>query len=250
MKNAQILAGDTFKTNEGGIVKVLIFEGCYSVRVQHLDSAGHVATVTASQLRSGRIKNPYRPRIYGVGFAGFGDHKPSKDGKDTKEYVAWTKMLHRCYGEKAAISNPSYKGCYVAPEWHDFQAFAEWYSLQEFKGSGYQLDKDILIKGNREYSSNFCRLVPEKINKLLTGSDSRRGKHPIGVNFYAGKFCAHCSTDGNKNHIGRFDTAELAFYAYKKFRESYVKRRAEDYRLHMPKEIYEALIAWSVDIDD
>lgn len=250
MKNSRILAGDTFKTNEGGSVVVISYGGCYDVTVEHQDEYRHTSIVTASQLRSGAIKNPYRPRVIGFGFIGNGRHKASKNGKDTRPYVAWTKMLERAFSSRKHESSPSYSECNVIGEWLNFQNFADWYESQPFRGPGYQLDKDILKKGNKKYGPELCRLVPDKINKLLTGSDSRRGIHPIGVNFYAGKFCAHCSTDGKKNHLGRYETPELAFLAYKEFRESYIKRCAEDHKDLMPNEIYDALLAWKIDVND
>lgn len=250
MKNATILAGETFKTNNGGECVVIEVRGCYEVLIEHLDEYKHRATVTASQLRGGRVKNPYRPRIHGVGFVGFGRHKASISGRDTRPYVAWTRMIERAYCRAKQVENPTYAEASVCPEWHNFQNFAEWYDSQPFKGAGYQLDKDILVKGNKHYCPSTCRLVPEKINKLLTGSDSRRGGHPMGVNFYAGKFCAHCSTDGRKNYIGRFGSAIEAFNAYKKYRENYIKRCAEDMRDLMPAEVYGALISWDISIED
>lgn len=250
MKNAKILAGDIFKTNEGGSVEVVCIEGCYKIHVQHKEHGSHISTVTSGQLRSGRIKNPYKPRIHGIGFVGSGNHRPSLNGRDTRAYVSWSKMLQRCYSKTSIEDTPSYNGCYVVDEWHNFQSFAEWYQDQPFSGDGYQLDKDILKKGNREYGPRFCRLVPCKINKILNGTDAKRGDFPIGVNFFDGKYCAHCSTDGKKNYIGRFNSEHEAFNAYKIFREAYIKRCANDHREMMTHDIYEALMAREIEITD
>ena len=44
-----------------------------------------------------------------------------------------------------------------------------------------QLDKDILIKGNKEYNPNTCCFVDIRLNSLFTKDNAMRGKYPIGV---------------------------------------------------------------------
>lgn len=95
MKPKQIKPGDIFQLNEGGSCIVIEFNGCYDVVIEHQDEHKHRAKVAASQLRDGRIKNPFRPRISGVGFIGHGKHKASENGKDTRPYTAWVRMLER-----------------------------------------------------------------------------------------------------------------------------------------------------------
>ena len=48
---------------------------------------------------------------------------------------------------------------------------------------GWQLDKDILIKGNKIYSPDTCCFVPSEINNLFVGCNKSRGSLPIGVTF-------------------------------------------------------------------
>lgn len=250
MKNEKILAGDTFKTNEGGEVRVIRFGGCYDITIEHIDKIRHSCRVTTSQLKGGRIKNPYKPRIYGVGFVGHGNHKPSENGKDTHAYTAWSRMLERAYCPKKLKENRSYAGCSVAEEWHDFQCFGDWYDSQEFKGYGYQLDKDILIPGNKEYGPLNCRFVPEPINKMLLSNKYRRSSLPIGVTQVGNKYTTKTSKSGKVEWIGTFCTINEAFAAYKESRERYIKDQAEEFRAVMPEEVYEALIKIKVSISD
>lgn len=245
-----IRPGDIFKTNEGGSCVVIEYNGCYDVLVEHIDDHKHRATVTSNQLRGGRIKNPFRPKVFGVGFIGSGPHKGSINGKDTHAYTAWNGMLERCYSEKFQKKHPAYIGCTVSPDWHNFQTFSDWYENQRYKGVGYHLDKDILKKGNKVYCPDFCRFVPSNINKLLQSSKKSRGDLPIGVTFYAGKFCAHSSKSGKKTYIGRYDTAIDAFMAYKKARESNIAECAELYKEFMDSEVYEALINYEIELTD
>ena len=45
------------------------------------------------------------------------------------------------------------------------------------------LDKDILCKGNKVYSSETCVFVPARINSIILNSQNRRGDLPVGVNY-------------------------------------------------------------------
>lgn len=250
MKPKKIEAGDVFKINEGGEVVVIQYNGCYDIIVQHLDSIGHRAKVAASQLKAGSIKNPFSPRIQGVGFIGVGPHNTSHNGRDTRAYTAWVRMLERCYCPKKQSKNKSYIGCSVAHEWHNFQTFAGWYESQPFKGEGYQLDKDILTPGNKQYGPKSCRFVPEAINKMLNINIKRRTGLPVGVTDNGSGYSVKLSKFGKVECIGTFRTVEDAFSAYKLAREGYIHSSADTYKDKMTPDIYDALKRYKIDIDD
>ena len=46
---------------------------------------------------------------------------------------------------------------------------------------GWELDKDILVKGNKIYSPDTCCFVPKEVNTVFTKRQSKRGDYPIGV---------------------------------------------------------------------
>ena len=122
--------------------------------------------------------------MYGIGYIGIGEHKPCINGVCTKEYVVWRNMLRRCYDKEHQKVYKTYKGCTVAREWHNFQNFAEWYNKEYYDiGEELELDKDIMIKGNKKYSPEGCLLVPSRINTLIIKRDANRGKYPLGVTF-------------------------------------------------------------------
>ena len=95
------------------------------------------------------------------------------DGKRKKVVVwycpymlRWRNMLDRCYSpqrEKLA----TYNEALVCNEWLTFSNFKEWMSAQDWEGK--ELDKDLLVKGNKIYSPETCVFVPSYINNLLTG---------------------------------------------------------------------------------
>ena len=87
-------------------------------------------------------------------------------------------MFERCYSESYLKTRPSYRGCEVHEEWFKFSAFLEWCEKSAWEGRA--LDKDILIAGNKVYSSDTCLFVPTYINSLLTNC-KEKSNQPLGV---------------------------------------------------------------------
>lgn len=91
------------------------------------------------------------------------------DGRRLPSYMIWKAMLTRCYSPSYQHKFPAYNGCSVDTEWLLYSNFNKWYELTyPMNGNRYQLDKDILIQGNKVYSKSTCCWVPANINKLLT----------------------------------------------------------------------------------
>jgi len=177
---------------------------------------------------------------------------PAKvNGKHTKEYKVWRSMLNRVYGKAYLQNTPSYLGCSVSDTFLYYHLFYNWCQIQiGFNAIGYDLDKDLLIKGNKLYSEDTCVFLPNTVNLLLTNCKAARGMLPIGVTKAANKFRAQCNIDSKPKHIGMYDTPELAFQAYKTFKEAYIKEQAELYKDSIDPRAYLALLNYEVDIDD
>ncbi|MCK5127637.1 MAG: hypothetical protein KAR42_15375 [candidate division Zixibacteria bacterium] len=148
-------------------------------------------------------------------------------------YAAWRYMLQRCYQEKYLDSRPTYRGCSVCDEWLIFSNFKLWMEKQDFLGK--ELDKDILIPGNKIYSPDACAFVNRHVNALLNDHSSARGKYPTGVHLEKarGKFRAKCSVEGRQVHIGYFDSPKIASGAYSKFKAKEVRRVAKSQEKHI-----------------
>lgn len=204
--------------------------------------------------KKGNIKNPYFPSVHGIGFIGIGKFKPcDENGKITKCYKTWEHMLERCYCSKFQEKNPTYKGCRVCEEWWNFQKFAEWYYEHYYEFGNNQLmalDKDILHKGNKIYSPYNCVFTPQCINNLFIKNNKIRGNFPIGINKVKDKFVARLNKGNEPIRLGTYDTVEEAFLAYKQAKEQYIKETAEEYKLLIPHELYQALMNYKVEIDD
>jgi hypothetical protein len=138
-------------------------------------------------------------------------------------YSAWTGMLDRCYRVDEHKRHPTYIGCSVVKEWHTFSVFRAWMQQQDWQGK--ELDKDILVPGNKVYSPSTCYFVTRAMNILLNDRRAARGDWPRGVYLIkeTNKFRAHISCFGKWKHLGVFDTPEKAETAYKKGKSDYIR---------------------------
>jgi len=188
--------------------------------------------------------------VCGVGIND-GSIKATLNGKMLKEYDLWKHMLLRVYSKPELKKHPSYTGCSISNTFIHYHLFHKWCQTQiGFGIQGYELDKDLLIKGNKVYSEDNCIFIPRVLNTLILKRTSSRGLLPIGVNKHGSRFQASCSVDGRSKYIGMYDTPELAFQAYKTFKEAYIKEQAELYKDSIDPRAYLALLNYEVDIDD
>ena len=125
-------------------------------------------------------------------------------------YRTWKSMLERCYSIKLQELRPTYKGCSVSEEWKTFSNFKSWMVEQDWGGK--QLDKDLLIEGNKVYSEETCVFVTRMVNLFTTDRGNDRGELMIGVTWHkrSNKFMSQCSNPFTKKQefLGLF-TSEL-----------------------------------------
>lgn len=175
-------------------------------------------------------------------------HK-AKYGYDvaTNKYLShlWNGMKARCG------RHPAYLDCTVGFESIDH--FKSWAVQQIGFNDKFELDKDILVKGNRVYSAETCVFVPIEVNSLLSNcyKAKNRGKYPVGVCYNKGSrsFVAQMG-NGEDKYLGSFPTVEEAFEAYKKAKEVRIKELAEKWKDRIDPRAYAALMARTVELGD
>ena len=194
------------------------------------------------------------PRIHGVGYLGIKHRVNGVGNKRAKQYTAWVNMLTRCYSERYLKEHPTYLGCHTSKLFECYSDFYDWCDAQiGFGEVGFQLDKDLLIKGNKLYSENTCVFIPQEINKIFTKRVSLRGNLPIGVYYDDDmrKFSATVNLNiGKPVRLGFYSTEIEAFNAYKQAKEVHIKNMANKWKSQIDPRAYEALMNYEVNITD
>lgn len=252
--------GEERYNNQGDLMRVIIYNNCLDIIVEFQDKYKATVHTNYDNFIRGQVKNPYHPQICGVGIVG-NKYDVSINGIAIKEYNIWHHMIRRCFNKKVKERSPTYKDATCCEEWLLYENFYEWLHLQKnfdkwLNNDNWNLDKDILIRGNKTYSPETCCLVPHNINSLFTKHDSARGNFPIGVylNRDNGLFVAQCNNPftNKRVRIGYYQTEEEAFQAYKKYKEDIIKQIAqiEFDKGNITEQCYEAMMNYKVEITD
>lgn len=238
--------GSRFKSKYGEFCTVVEYKNSREVYVIFDGYEDKVRKLRASNLKDSSFKNLYRPNIEGVGYLGDGKYSPYNKGVVSKSYRAWKNGLTRCYNDKIHIKRPTYKDCIFCDDWLEYQKFAEWYENHESYGLGYELDKDLMVRGNRVYSPETCTMLPYEINQVITMS--RIGEFPQGVWKNGNGFCCAITYACNdkRTYLGYYKTIEEASAAYVKAKEDYIHSLAEKWHGKIEERAYQALKSWTV----
>ncbi|WP_321326805.1 hypothetical protein [Thiomicrorhabdus sp.] len=164
----EITVGYEFTTAQGCNASVIEDNGSRNLVIKFTET-GNTKTVPRSSVKTGRIKNPMKPYVEGIGYIGVGKYK-----EGTTAYKKWAAMLSRCYGKE--MKN-AYIDVTVCKEWRNYQNFAKWFHEESNYQDGWQLDKDILSRGQRIYSPNTCLFVPKGVN-ISYGKDPTKATLP------------------------------------------------------------------------
>ncbi|MDH6161121.1 hypothetical protein M2354_000776 [Leclercia adecarboxylata] len=183
-----------------------------------------------------------KKKIYGIGYNDIDD----VCNLYYLEYTIWKNLLKRAYSQKYHKLHPTYIGVTVEKEWLVLSSFITW--LRSNYIHGYSLDKDLLIQGNKHYSPDTCRYIPQYVNTVLIDSGASRGSHPIGVCMTGKKYIARCrqlqaSGKSKKVHLGYFETSKKAHAAWQRGKIKAIEIVIEKYKTEpMPlREIIAAL---------
>ena len=244
--------GKVCKSLNSGDFKIVNYNNAKEVEIQFLRT-GFKVVATLGNIRNGKVKDHYSPSVFGVGITGT-KYPTNEGGVNTKEYALWNNMLKRCYSDDFKKKNPTYEGCEVSDNFKSYEYFYEWCHNQiGFGNKNWQLDKDLLTKGNKVYSESACVFLPKEINSVLIKSDRIRGNHLIGVYWHNTNkaFVAQVKKNkGKSEHLGSFNTEIEAFNAYKEAKESFVKEQAEKWKDQIDVRAYKALMNYEVEITD
>ena len=239
------MEGLVFNTNNSGKCVVVNYTNYDDVTVKFVET-GYETKTRMDNLKLGKVKDYLHPSIYGKGILGEGF---KQSDSQSYSFQLWKNMLKRCYSEVSFKKSPSYEQCLTSETFNHYQQFKTWCNQQlGFGNTGWELDKDILVKGNKVYSEDTCCFVPKEINLLLVKHDKGRGNYSLGVDYHKSRkqFRARCSD----KHLGWFNTEIEAFNAYKTAKEDYIKSLANKWKDQIDPRVYEALMNYQVEITD
>ena len=243
----------TYTNKQGLNYKIVHYNTYYDVTI--LFDSGYIKSATMKEVKRNAIKDKLSPSVYGVGIVGI-RYNTKVDGKHTTEYGTWKNMLRRCYSEKGRHKFQSYDDCTVSENFKRYGYFYEWVNKQvgfntvDDMGNIFQLDKDLLSKGNKIYSETTCVFLPLEINIALAIKDSKHKKFHVGVRKNRNKYEVICCINSKSTYLGVFNTEIEAFNAYKQAKENYLKQLAEKWKDKIDTRAYNALMEYQVEITD
>lgn len=246
--------GRVFQTNYDGEVIVLEYTNSKDILVQFKET-GYQKKTQLGNMLSGLIKDESKVFTHNVEGIVYGDEVGRSK---LPEYSCWLGVLERCYDPKWHEDKPTYKGCTVSNNFKQFPYFKEWCNNQigfksiDDRGLPFHLDKDILVKGNKQYNENVCVFIPHDINTLLLQGGRSKDNLPLGVSLSSNKekYLACVNKGGISVKLGTFNTVEQAFNAYKEHKEEYIKEVANKWKDFIDNRVYTKLMQYETNIDD
>jgi hypothetical protein len=242
--------GRIFNSNNFGDFKVLKYNGTFDLLIEFL-TTGYKCSVSLNNIKTGRVKDPTFPHVFGVACIGDGPYKsrPGDNQPQFKSYKVWKEIINRCYSSKCS-SYPNYggRGVKVCDGWLNYQNFAKWW--EDNYVDDFVIDKDLIDKGSLIYSPETCCFIPVEINSALTNRRNHRGQYPIGVRVKDGAIIAQINDNGKKRHLGTFKTVEEAFDVYSKAKKESLKNYAEKWKEKLTDKAYNAIINYKIEITD
>ena len=244
--------GKTFESNSFGSFKIIKYNSSRDVIIQ-FENTGSIRSINLIHTNTGEVRDLYAPTVHGVGVIG-SKYPITINRKKTKEYALWTSMISRCYSDRHHKNLETYKDCTISDNFKSYEYFYEWCNNQTgFNSLNFDLDKDLLIKGNKIYSENTCVFIPHEVNACFVKAKTIRGELPIGVtidkrhNVYVANLKAK---HREKSYIASFSNPIEAFNAYKKAKEFYIKELANKWKDKIDTRAYNALMEYQVEITD
>ena len=248
MINKNVNVGDIF-TNKYGDYQV-ISKSNGKTKVRFIET-GFECEFYDVIIRKNQAKDYMMPTVQGVGYYG----APTINDQDPVKLLitkVWKGMIDRCYDSSLLKNRPAYRDSTVDQGWKNLQNFKDWFIAQIDSGyyqDGWELDKDLIVQGNKVYSSERCVFLPGRLNQLQQVKKESENNWLPGVNFDKSrvKFKSEVNFDGVRYGLPRRDTELESFMDYKQLKEKLVREDAENWKGIIHPKAYEALKNYSLD---
>jgi len=161
---------------------------------------------------------------------------PGLTSSNPKLYRIWRHMIERAYDPKVRERYSTYEGVTVCDEWLRCSNFIEWVENQNYHTieGKVDLDKDIIVPGNKVYCPENCVFVAHWLNAFLTDCASNRGDLPVGVTLRKDarqkRYLAQIRKRGQSRQktLGYFHTIDEAHKCYREARYEYIMEVADN----------------------
>lgn len=175
--------------------------------------SGYEYTISSSAFNKGHFKDPNiilnkrKSRsnniIVGVGNNDLREGVFNFDGSKNVPFIKWSSMLNRCYSNKYQKDKTSYIGCAVCDDWLIYSRFKDWITSQDYIDK--ELDKDLLCKDNKIYSSETCVMLEPRINSFISIARSDL-PHGVSLKKQSNKYVGRVQNpfSGKREHLGYF----------------------------------------------
>ena len=257
--NEIITSGEVFKNKSGNEFIIVCYDNSFNVQIRFIKTS-YEKSYELSQIRKGLVKDRFEPTVCNVGIVG--DKYATKlNNLPLPQYVLWGNVLRRCYSASYHEMSETYANCTTSENFKHYTYFYEWcneqigFNCKDDNGRLFNIDKDLLIKGNKVYSEDTCVFLPIEINAVLVKRDKMRGDCVLGVykhkHYNEDKFVAQLNLNtGKAKYLGLFNTEIEAFNAYKKAKENYLKELANKWEGKIDERAYNALMNYEVGVED
>ena len=172
-----------------------------------------------------------RQLIYGVGI----NDVMIPEFTTSRIWRQWCGIIRRCDNNdpKWLKGHMSYSGCTLDSRWIKLSAFKEWVEQWD-DYENKEVDKDILITGNKVYGPDTCLMVRKSVNAWFKPFYTTTGKLPIGVTWNTAWKTGKSSINpyraqitplksGKRTSLGLFPTVEEASAAFESAKKEQIK---------------------------
>lgn len=209
----------TFHHKKYGEYDIVEYQNCENVTIRFRNT-GYEYITSMNHIENNEVMDRLHRNVFG-GVVGMSDY-------DVEIYKIWYNMLYR-----ANKQGGSYKDASVCKEWLYFPNFYSWAKNQNYQ-KGWHLDKDVIVRGNKEYSPQKCCFLPSEINTFFEKSNKAIG---YGMNRGKTKYVSFIRSKGKKLHLGTFDTKQEAQNAYITKKKELLEGLIKEYSYCLSEEI-------------
>lgn len=163
---------------------------------------------------------------------------------NTKKHIKYNNMKNRC-GVYYQLQNPRYEGTYMCSEWakNKYDTFFVWLDNNYYEIDSevqMDIDKDIILYGNKQYHPNLCLVVPHSINTFYETLEV--GKTNIKYNSKTKKYRVVVKDKDNNIVSENIDTYNEALDIYCDIKQGILYNKAKALKNAVPEKVYNALM--------